>query len=112
MMTEKCVFTFHEDRYIQVSFQDLSLHVEYTTVEGKSLSSNNDECQVFRYVKSRDSSTTIYLKCALFRSHACRSSAKIDEISDLLEVMEIHNHFIDAHNIKKIVLTNNINRGA
>ena len=84
--------------------------MEYTTVEGRRLSSNNYECQNFRYVKSRDSSTTIYLKCPLFRSHASRSSAKIDKISDLLEVMEIHIHFIDAHNIKKIVLTNNIKR--
>ena len=74
--------------------------MEYTIVEGKRFSSNNYECQGFRYVKSRDSSTAIYLKCALFRSHACKSSAKIDKLSDLIEIMELYNHFIDAQNLR------------
>ena len=86
--------------------------MEYTTVEGKRLSSKNYHSQGFRYVKSRESSTTIYLKCGLFRSHSCPSFAKIDRISNLLEVMKIHNHSKDAHNSDRIVLCNNIKRGA
>ena len=42
--------------------------MEYSLVEGKKLNSNNYECQGFRYVKSRECETAIYLKCALFRS--------------------------------------------
>ena len=97
---------------IKYNLSSLSLPMEYTTVEGKRLSSKNYYSQGFRYVKSRESSTIIYLKCALFRSHSCRSFAKIDKISNLLEVTKIHNHSEDAHNSDKIVLCNNIKRGA
>ena len=77
--------------------------MEYTTVEGKRLSSKNYYSQGFRYVKSRESANIIYQKCALFRSQSCPSFAKIDKISNLLEVTKIHNHFKDAHNSDKIV---------
>ena len=81
---------------------------EYTTVEGKRLSFKNYYSQGLHYVKSRESSTIIYLKFALFRSHSCPSFAKIDKISNLLQVTKIHNHSEDAHNSDKIVLRNNI----
>ena len=42
--------------------------MEYSLVEGKNFNSINYECQGFRYVKSRECETAIYLKCALFRS--------------------------------------------
>ena len=86
--------------------------MEYNTVEGKRLFSKNNYSQGYRYVKSRESSTIIHLKCALFRSHSCQSFAKIDKISNLLEVTKIHNHSECAHNSDKIVLCNNIKRGA
>ena len=79
---------------------------------GKRLSSKNYFSQGFRYAKSRESSTIIYLKCALFRSHSCQGFVKIDKISNLLEVTKIHSHSKDTHNTDKIILCNNIKREA
>ena len=67
--------------------------------------------QGFRYAKSRQSSTTIYLKCGLFLSDSYLSFAKIAKISNLLEVTKILIHSKDAHNLDRIVC-NNIKRRA
>ena len=86
--------------------------MEYFLVEGKKLNSTNYECEGFRYVKSRECETTIYLKCALFRTLSCLSIGRIDKITNLLEVTRVHTHDTESHNCKKILLSNAIKRKA
>ena len=86
--------------------------MEYSLVEGKKLNSTNYESEGFRYVKSRECETTIYLKCALFRTHSCLSIGRIDKITNLLEVTRVHTHDTESHNGKKILLSNAIKRKA
>ena len=86
--------------------------MEYSLVEGKKLNSNNYQCEGVRYVKCRDCETTIYLKCALFRTNSCLSIGKIDKITNLLEVTRVHNHDSNSHNCKKILISNAIKRKA
>ena len=86
--------------------------MEYSLVEGKKLNSNNYGCEGFHYVKCREYATTIYLKCALFRTNSCLSIGIIDKITNLLEVTRVHNHDSNSHNSKKILISNAIKRKA
>ena len=52
--------------------------------------------------------TSIYLKCALFRTHSCLSIGRIDKITNLLESTRVHNHDFDSHNCNKIMISNEI----
>ena len=67
--------------------------MEYSLVEGKKLNSTNYESEGFRYVKSRECETTIYLKYALFRTHSCLSIGRIDKITNQFEVTRVHSGF-------------------
>ena len=93
-------------------FLFLSTRHEYSLVEGKKLNSNNYECQGFRYVKSRECETAIYLKYALFRTHSCLFIVRIDKITNLFELTRVHNHDSDSHNCHKIMISNVIKRKA
>ena len=77
-------------------------------VEGKKFNSKNYECQGFRYVKVRESQTSTFLKCALFRTHGCQSFCRIDKLTDLLKVTHLHNHSFDSHDKYRIILSNQI----
>ena len=83
--------------------------MEYSIVEGKTL---NYECQAYRYAKVRESPNSIFLKCALFRTHSSESFVKIDKLTDLFEVTNLHNHSVESHNKEKIILCNQIKRKA
>ena len=74
------------------------------------MNSKNYECQGFRYVKVRESQTSTFLRCALFRTHGCQSFGRIDKLTDLFEVTHLHNHCIESHNKNKITLSNQIKR--
>ena len=93
-----------------ICYNFLVIFMEYSIVEGKILNSNNYECQRYRYVKVRESPNSIFLKCALFRTHSCESFGKIDKITDLFEVTNLHNHSVESHNKEKIILCNQIKR--
>ena len=86
--------------------------MEYSIVEGKILNSKNYECQGYWYVKVRESPNSIFLNCALFRTHSCESFGKIDKLTDLFEVTNLHNHSVESHNKEKIILSNQIKRKA
>ena len=71
--------------------------MEYTLSEGKKLKSTY-KYNGFRYVKARESSCSVYLKCALFRTHICRCVGKINKLTDLLEISSIQNHDANTYN--------------
>ena len=84
--------------------------MDYTIIEGKKLNSMNFGCNGFRYVKVRESDSSIYRKCALFRTHSCKCRGKITILTNLLEISRGHNHEAEANNDEKIVLSNHIKR--
>ena len=95
-------------------FEPSLLHCqkEYTIVEGITLKSKNHECQGFRYIKFRESQTSTFLRCALFRTHGCQSFGGMDKLTDLFEVTHLHNHYIESHNKNNFFLSNQIKRKA
>ena len=44
--------------------------------------------------------------------HSCESFGKIDKLTDLFEVTNLHNHSVESHNKEKIILCNQIKRKA
>ena len=76
-ITSYVVCQYFESYLLQFS----CFFMEYSIVEGKILNSKNYECQGYRYVKVRESPNSIFLKCALFRTHRCESLGKIDKIT-------------------------------
>ena len=61
-------------------------------------------------MKTRESDYSIYLKCALFRTHCCKCTGKINKLTNLLEISSVHNHEANANNDEKIIISNQIKR--
>ena len=84
--------------------------MEYTIIEGKKLNSTNYGCSGFRCVNARESKLSIYLKCALFRTHSCKCTGKINKYTNLLEISSVHDHEANANKDEKILISNQIKR--
>ncbi|KAI6657091.1 hypothetical protein LOD99_15877 [Oopsacas minuta] len=88
--------------------------MEYSVIEGKKIGSVNYECQSFRYIQSSSSSTSIYLRCTLWRCKEieCHGTGRIHLTTNLFYLKKDHNHPEASYESSVIVLNNRIKRAA
>ncbi|KAI6646365.1 hypothetical protein LOD99_9236 [Oopsacas minuta] len=88
--------------------------MEYSVIEVKKIGSVNYECQSFRYNQSSSSSTSIYLRCALWscKEIECHGTGRIDLTTNLSHRKNYHNHTEASYGSSLIVLNNRIKRAA
>lgn len=88
--------------------------MEYKIIEGKKLGSQNFECQGYLYIQSRQTETSIYLRCTLWRcgEKLCPGTGRIDRLLNVLYTKQMHNHTQAAYKSNLIALNNKLKRAA